>query len=144
VLKNKPIFDTIRQKKTKVTTRLKMKKLGLMVLLALGLASCSTSGYHQISPEKAKSMMNEGNVVIIDVRTLDEYNDGHILGALLIPNESIGSTQPSLLPDKDAVILVYCRSGNRSKQASDKLVAMGYTKIYDFGGIIDWPYEVVN
>jgi rhodanese-related sulfurtransferase len=121
-----------------------MRKFGLMVLLTLGLASCSASGYHKISAEKAKSMMDEGSVIILDVRTLEEYNEGHIVGALLLPNESIGSTQPSLLPDKDAVILVYCRSGNRSKQASDKLVKMGYTKVYDFGGIIDWPYGVTQ
>jgi rhodanese-related sulfurtransferase len=121
-----------------------MRKMSLMVLLTLGLVSCSAAGYHKISAEKAKSMMDEGNVILIDVRTSSEYDEGHIEGALLLPNENIGTTQPSLLPDKDAVILVYCRSGNRSKQASDKLVAMGYTKVYDFGGIIDWPYDIVN
>jgi len=122
-----------------------MKKSLLLLLLALSLVACSaSSAYHKISAAKAKSMMDEGNVIIVDVRTLEEYNEGHIANAILIPNETIGSTQPSLLPNKDAVILVYCRSGNRSKQAADKLVKLGYTKIYDFGGIIDWTYGVVN
>ena len=122
-----------------------MRKTSVIVLLALMiLSACSSSSYHKISASKAKSMMEEGNVVVVDVRTQAEYDEGHIEGAILIPNESIGSTQPSALPDKEAVILIYCRSGNRSKQAADKLVAMGYTKIYDFGGIIDWTYGTVK
>lgn len=118
-----------------------MKKLGLLIAL-LSLSACTGSSVHKISAEKAKAMMDQDNVIIVDVRTAAEYNEGHIANAILIPNESIGSTPPSLLPDKDATILVYCRSGNRSKQASDKLAAMGYTKIYDFGGIIDWTYGI--
>lgn len=118
-----------------------MRKLGLMIAL-LSLSACSSSAYHKISAEKAKTMMEQETVIIVDVRTLEEYNEGHIAKAILIPNETIGSTQPSQLPDKDALILVYCRSGNRSKQAAEKLVAMGYTKIYDFGGIIDWTYGI--
>jgi len=122
-----------------------MKKLVLLSLLSVILVGCgNTSSVQKISAQKAKTMMDEQKVIVVDVRTLEEFNEGHISGAILIPNESIGSSQPALLPNKDAVILVYCRSGNRSKQASDKLVAMGYTKVYDFGGIIDWPYGLVN
>ena len=90
-------------------------------------------------------MMADKSVVILDVRTESEFAQGHIEGAILIPNETITSTNPpAALPDLDAVILVYCRSGNRSSQAAKKLVTLGYTQVYDFGGIIDWPYEVVR
>jgi len=120
------------------------KNVLILSIVLLALSACASSSYHKISAAKAKGMMEEGGVIIVDVRTQAEYDEGHIANAILIPNETIGSTQPSLLPDKDAVILVYCRSGNRSKQAADKLVAMGYTKVYDFGGIIDWPYGLGN
>ena len=121
-----------------------MKKLIFIVIGALLMSACtSESSYHKISAEDAKEMMDTQDVIIVDVRTQDEYNEGYIENAILIPNESI-SRAPSELPDKDAVILIYCRSGNRSKQAADKLVALGYTNIYDFGGIIDWPYEIVE
>ncbi len=101
--------------------------------------------YQTISIEEAKTMMDSGDAVtIVDVRTREEYETGHIPGALLIPNETISDQQPELLPDQSAVILVYCRSGNRSRQASQKLADMGYTEVYDFGGIIDWPYETVT
>ena len=82
--------------------------------------------------------------IIVDVRTFEEYCDGHIPGAINIPNESIVDEQPELLPDKDALILIYCRSGNRSKQAAQKLLSMGYTNLVEFGGIIDWKGEIVN
>ena len=89
--------------------------------------------------------MDSGDaIIILDVRTQDEFNAGHIAGAILIPNETILDEQPDLLPDLDAEILVYCRSGNRSAQSANKLLAIGYTNVYDFGGIIDWPYEVVT
>ena len=121
-----------------------MKKLIFIVIGALLMSACtSESSYHKISAEDAKEMMDTQDVIIVDVRTQDEYNEGYIENAILIPNESI-SGAPSELPDKDAVILIYCRSGNRSKQAADKLVALGYTNIYDFGGIMDWPYEIVE
>lgn len=111
---------------------------------ALLMSACATeSRYHKISAEDAKEMMDTQEVIIVDVRTQEEYDAGHIEHAILIPNESI-SAEPSELEDKDAMILVYCRSGARSKQASDKLVNLGYTNIYDFGGIIDWPYEIVD
>lgn len=100
--------------------------------------------YHAISVQEAKAMMDSGDAVtIVDVRTRDEYESGHIPGALLIPNETISDQPPEFLPDQAATILVYCRSGNRSRQASQKLADMGYTAVYDFGGIIDWPYETV-
>ncbi len=135
-------FDTIELPETEGKN---MKRIGMILMVIASLAACSTSSaYHKITAAKAKSMMSDETVVIVDVRTLDEYNEGHIKNAILIPNESIGTTQPSLLPNKDAVILVYCRSGNRSKQAADKLVSLGYTKIYDFGGIIDWSYGLVK
>ena len=101
--------------------------------------------YQQITQEKAKAMMQaEDGHIIVDVRRQDEYDSGHIPGAILIPNESIGTEQPKELLDLDQVILIYCRSGRRSKEASQKLADMGYTHIYEFGGIIDWTGEVVT
>lgn len=100
-----------------------------------------TAEYHKITPEEAKKMIDAGGVTIVDVRREDEYRENHIPGAILVPNEGIGDEMPEELPDKDAVLLVHCRSGVRSKEASNKLVALGYTNVYDFGGIIDWPYE---
>lgn len=121
-----------------------MKKLGIILIGVLLMSACtSESSYHKISAQEAKEMMQSQDVIIVDVRTQAEYNEGYIENAILIPNESI-SEAPRELPDKNAIILVYCRSGNRSKQAADKLVALGYTNIYDFGGIIDWPYEIVE
>ncbi|KAF0091247.1 MAG: rhodanese-like protein [Fusobacteria bacterium] len=101
--------------------------------------------YRKITPQEAKVRMDSGDeLIIVDVRTEAEFKSGHIANAILIPNESIGKTRPVLLPDLDAEILVYCRSGNRSAQAAKKLIALGYTKVYDFGGITSWPYEVVK
>lgn len=130
-----------------------MKNKTLMclgVVLVLGLIGCgakekkSKDGYQKISPEEAKEMIDQGNVTVVDVRTPEEYEEGHIEGALLIPNEEIDDTAPDELPDKDAVLLVYCRSGRRSKIASEALVKIGYSRVYDFGGIIDWEYETVT
>ena len=101
--------------------------------------------YHQITQDEAKEMMKaDDGHVIVDVRRQDEYDSGHISDAILIPNESIGTEQPKELPDLDQVILIYCRSGRRSKEASQKLADMGYTHIYEFGGIIDWTGEIVT
>ncbi len=99
--------------------------------------------YTQISQEQAVEMMalDDGHV-IVDVRRQDEYDTGHIPGAILIPNESITSERPEELPELDQIILIYCRSGNRSKQAAQKLADMGYTNIYEFGGINTWTGEV--
>ena len=100
--------------------------------------------YTQISQETAKEMMlREDGHVIVDVRRQDEYEAGHIPGAILIPNESIGTERPEQLPDPDQIILIYCRSGNRSKQAAQKLFDMGYTNIYEFGGINTWTGDIV-
>ena len=104
-----------------------------------------TGSYTQISQEQAKQMMEQDDGhIIVDVRRQDEYDAGHIPGAILIPNESIGTEHPEELPDLDQIILIYCRSGNRSKQAAQKLFDMGYTNIYEFGGIIDWTGEIVT
>lgn len=101
--------------------------------------------YIQITMDEAVSMMeNESDYIILDVRRPDEFAEKHIPNAINIPNETIGTGEIAELPDKDQLILVYCRSGNRSKQASEKLVALGYTNIYEFGGIIDWTGETVS
>ena len=103
------------------------------------------SSYTQISQEDAKAMMEkEDGHVIVDVRRQDEYDAGHIPGAILIPNESITAEQPEELPDLNQIILIYCRSGNRSKQAAQKLADMGYTNIFEFGGINTWTGEIVT
>lgn len=111
--------------------------------------SVNSSAYTKISPQQAKFIMDNDayDCIIIDVRSLEEYTSGHIQNAVSLPNELIQAESPQInavLPDKEQAVLVYCRSGKRSKQASDKLVALGYTHIYDIGGIIDWPYEVVK
>ena len=96
--------------------------------------------YEQISPQEAKKRMdNEEDVIILDVRTQEEYDSGHIKNAVCLPNEDILS-EPDILPEKGQQILVYCRSGNRSKQAAQKLADMGYENVLEFGGILDWPY----
>lgn len=105
----------------------------------------SVAEYRRISAEDAKARIDSGDeIIIVDVRTEAEFDAGHLPNAILIPNETIGKSMPELLPDLDAEILIYCRSGNRSAQAAKKLVAIGYTNVYDFGGIIDWPYEIVT
>ena len=101
------------------------------------------AAYHKISAEEAYEMMAQ-EVVVVDVRTREEYDGGHIENAVLVPNESIGSEMPETLPDKEATLLIYCRSGRRSKDAAQKLLALGYQSVYDFGGVIDWPYELVK
>lgn len=101
------------------------------------------NGYISITMEEAKTIFEtKGDYIILDVRRPDEFASGHIPGAINVANESIVDTQPEQLPNKDQVIYVYCRSGNRSKQASQKLADMGYTKIIEFGGIIDWTGAV--
>lgn len=103
------------------------------------------AAYEKISAQQAKEMIDKGEYgVILDVRTLEEYNEGHIEGATLLPDNEIRNKAEITLYNKEEVILVYCRSGRRSEAAAKVLVEMGYTKVYDFGGIIDWPYEVVK
>lgn len=104
-------------------------------------ANGAANAYRKVTAEEGKALMNQGGVTVVDVRTPQEYADGHVPGAVNIPNEDIGSAQPSQLSDKDEKLVVYCRTGVRSKQASDKLVAMGFTDVNDMGGIVDWPYE---
>lgn len=104
-----------------------------------------TATYQQITQEEAKEMMKaDDGHIIVDVRRQDEYDSSHIPDAILIPNESIGTEKPKELPNLDQIILIYCRSGRRSKEASQKLADMGYTHIYEFGGIIDWTGEAVT
>ena len=115
------------------------------VTLSTGSEDNTADSYRQISQETAKEMMNaEDGHIIIDVRRQDEFDSGHIEGAICIPNESIDTAQPLELPDLDQIILVYCRSGRRSKEAAQKLYDMGYTNVYEFGGIIDWIYGTVT
>jgi len=101
--------------------------------------------YRKISAKEAKVMIDSGEpLIILDVRTPGEFAGGHIKDAINIANETIGGVRPTSLPDLNATILVYCRSGSRSAQASKKLLALGYTDVYDFGGIINWPYGTVQ
>lgn len=127
-----------------------MRKLMPFLLSLLLLTGCAAPaeqepGYLQISTDEAIAMMEEeNNYIILDVRTPEEFADKHIPDAINVPNETIGTEEIPELPDKEQLILVYCRSGNRSKQASDKLVNLGYTNIVEFGGINDWPGETVS
>ena len=127
-----------------------MRKLIPFLLSLLLLAGCaapvdSEASYQQISMDEAIAIMeSESDYIILDVRTPEEFADKHIPDAINIPNETIGTEEIPELPDKEQLILVYCRSGNRSKQASDKLVGLGYTNIVEFGGINDWPGETVS
>ena len=124
----------------------------LILFLIVSLAGCgsreedtmNTVSYQQITAEEAKSMMEEQpDAVILDVREQDEYDAGHIPGAVLLSFGTIDEeTAASAIPENDTVVLVYCRSGNRSKTASQSLVDLGYTQIYEFGGIQDWPYDL--
>ena len=126
-----------------------MKKIIPLLMALLLLAGCAVqpekSTYRQINAEEAATMMEEeSSYIILDVRTAEEYSEKHIPGAINIPNETIGTEDIPELPDKEQLILVYCRSGNRSKQASAKLVKLGYTNIVEFGGINGWTGESVS
>ena len=115
------------------------------VFIAGKLGGEDTMTYKQISMDEAKQIFESGGAdsyIILDVRRSDEFADGHIPGAINVANESIGAEPPAELADKNQLIYVYCRSGNRSKQAAEKLVALGYTNIVEFGGIIDWTGEI--
>lgn len=127
-----------------------LARIPLIASISLALASlagCGVSpeqaGYRQASAAEAQQLMeSEEGYVILDVRTRSEYDSGHIPGAICLPNEDIGSDDPVALPDRGQLILVYCRSGNRSAQAARKLAALGYTNVVDFGGINAWPGEI--
>ena len=131
---------------------MKMRKIVCKVLSALlcifSFVGCNQKGttmkntYEQITPAEAKEIMDtEQNYIILDVRTEEEFAEGHIAGAILIPDYEITEKAESVLTDKDQQILVYCRSGRRSKNAASQLVELGYSNVKEFGGIIDWPYE---
>ena len=126
----------------------KIKRILPVVLSIMLLSSCmapgdSANSYRQITVSEAVKMMDEEkNYIILDVRRADEYAEGHIPGAINVANESIGREEIPELPDKDQLILVYCRSGRRSKEAAEKLVKLGYTNIVEFGGILDWTGEI--
>ena len=125
-----------------------MKRIIPILMALLLLSGCATQSakktYRQITMEEAVTMLEEETgYTILDVRTAQEYSEKHIPGAINIANESIGTKDIPELPDKDQLILVYCRSGNRSKQASEKLIKLGYTNIVEIGGINSWPGETV-
>lgn len=128
--------------------KIRVAAAAVAALLAALLAACGVSSktsYRQITADEAAQMMQEEtDFVLLDVRTQEEYVSGHIPGAICIPNETIGSEEIPELPDKDQLILVYCRSGNRSKQASQKLAEQGYTNVVEFGGINGWTGEIVQ
>ena len=127
-----------------------MKKLIFLLLAVMTLAACGQTikdnqevVYVNITAEEAKEIMDsEEGYIILDVRTQEEYDHGHIPGAILIPNTEIEDRAEEVLTDKDQLILVYCRSGRRSQLVAEALVELGYTNIKEFGGILDWPYEV--
>jgi len=127
-----------------------MKKIILIILAMLGLTACGQdmenvqeAVYVNITALQAKEIMDsEEGFIILDTRTREEYEESHIPGAILIPYDEILEKAEGVLTDKDQLILVYCRSGRRSKLAAQDLVKLGYTNIKEFGGIIDWPYEV--
>ncbi len=133
-----------------------MKNIGIIIILIViaitSLAGCesrkessTTSYYSKITSEDAKDMIDQNNdLIILDVRTEEEYNTGHIENAILIPDNEITDKAEDTLSDKSATILVYCRSGRRSALAAKELIELGYTNIYDFGGIIDWSYDIVT
>lgn len=132
-----------------------MKKMLLLVLAAVLAISAvcfaqspaNVEGYQKITPQQAKARMAEPGVIVLDVRMQQEYDAGHIANAVLLPLPLIEAGDAAVakaLPDKDAEILVYCRSGRRSAIAANALIHMGYTNVLDFGGINDWPYEVVK
>lgn len=132
--------------------------LAVCAVSALVFSACSAAGgsaggsvsasqgdsYRKIDAEEGKRMMDAGGVVIVDVRTPSEYAEKHIPGAVNIPNEDIGAQKPAGLDDLDETLIVYCRTGVRSKQAADKLIDLGYQNVYDMGGIVDWPYDTVS
>lgn len=131
----------------------KFRLLCTLFLLVSLLVSCTLetepevaedSEYIRIDADEAKEMMENEDVIIVDVRTEEEFEEQHIEGAILIPDYEIEELAEEKLPDKDATILIYCRTGRRSENASRALIEMGYTSVYDFGGIVDWEYDIIS
>lgn len=114
------------------------------LMLFVGCSSEPAGSYRKISAETALNMINNEEVIVIDVRTQEEFDEGHIKNAILIPDYEIPQKAADILPDKNAAILVYCRSGRRSAAAGKELIKLGYKNVYDFGGILDWKYEIVK
>jgi len=146
------LAKTVNKYFWKLDVMKKLRGIVLMLLISLslfGLTACQDGGnnatYEQITPQQAKEIMDtEQEYIIIDARTEEEFAEGHIENAILIPEYEIKDRAEKELPDKDALILVYCRSGRRSKIAAEELVKLGYTNVKEFGGIIDWEYEIVK
>ena len=141
---------TFRHKTRHIKFRIGVPLLLIVNIAAAAVALTCLGGlnqpaqYRKITPESAKAMMDQGNATVLDVRTQAEFAEGHIAGAVLIPDTMIAEFAPGLLPDKNQIILIYCRSGNRSARAAHALIELGYNRVYDFGGIIDWPYGTVR
>jgi phage shock protein E len=142
------------KKYTLLLSTLLIVSLALAAVIALYIirrGNCESAGtlqvkegkYMKLAPAIAKaSLDNDSSIILLDVRTEEEYNELHIPGSILIPVTELEERAPDELPDKEAVIFIYCRSGNRSRTAAYQLIEMGYTQVYDIGGIIDWPFEV--
>jgi phage shock protein E len=127
----------------------KILNILLLIVIITAMIACREEAkdmrYRKISAEVAHEMIEENDeIILIDVRTSDEFNTSHIPGSILVPYDVIKEQIGSIAEDKDTVIILYCRSGNRSKLASDALIAMGYSQVYDMGGITDWPYEITK
>ena len=118
--------------------------LTVAVIIILTLTGCSDGGYKKITTAQAKEIMENEQVIVLDVRTEEEFREGHIENAILLPNVEITLKAEEMLTDKDAKILVYCRSGRRSEAAARDLLEMGYKNVYDFGGLNEWEYETVR
>ena len=125
----------------------------LLLILNIAVAVVAVKGpalwdkpaeYQKITPQEAKVMIDSENVIVLDVRKASEFEEGHIADAMLIPDTEIMEMAPKLLPDKKQSILVYCRTGVRSARAAQTLIDLGYTRVYDFGGIVDWPYQTIT
>ena len=124
---------------------MKKRILPLVCSALLMFTGCGADGYQKISQDKAKEMMDTQEVLVLDVREQSEYAGGHIPGAVLLPVGTIDEdTAAAVIPEKDTAVLVYCRSGSRSKRAAQALADLGYTGIYEFGGIMSWPYDIVT
>lgn len=122
-----------------------IKWISILIILSLGfffITNRQNEGYRTIDPAEAKVKIEDKKVVLLDVRTIEEYKESHILKSVLIPLNELQGKIEGIIPNKDQEIIIYCRSGNRSKTASTMLLKMGYENVYDLGGIIDWPYGV--